>query len=134
VADELGVLAPAIRQAVRAELTILLRASDPDYVFFLELRHRGVFLRAAPIDVSQIVRENLLERFATTVLTSATLTVEGTFDYLRGRLGIRRATEIRLASEFDFRTQAVLYLSTPSIPTPFGNLAITNALQLTLGY
>ncbi len=96
--------------AVRAELAILLRASDPDYVFFLELRHRGVFLRAAPIDVSQIVRENLLERFATTVLTSATLAVEGTFDYLRGRLGIRRATEIRLASEFDFRTQAVLYL------------------------
>jgi ATP-dependent DNA helicase DinG len=96
--------------AIRAELTILLRASDPDYVFFLELRHRGVFLRAAPIDVSQIVRENLLERFATTVLTSATLTVEGTFDYLRGRLGIRRATEIRLASEFDFRRQAVLYL------------------------
>ena len=92
------------------ELTMLLRASDPDYVFFLELRHRGVFLRAAPIDVSQIVRENLLERFATTVLTSATLTVEGTFDYLRGRLGIRRATEIRLASEFDFRRQAVLYL------------------------
>ena len=79
--------------AIRAELTILLRASDPDYVFFLELRHRGVFLRAAPIDVSQIVRENLLERFATTVLTSATLTVEGTFDYLRGRLGIRRATD-----------------------------------------
>jgi hypothetical protein len=31
-------------------------------------------------------------------------------------------------------TQAVLYLAAPSIPTPFGNLAITNALQLTFGY
>jgi hypothetical protein len=31
-------------------------------------------------------------------------------------------------------TQAALLLSTPSIPTPFGNLAITNALELTLGY
>jgi ATP-dependent DNA helicase DinG len=96
--------------AIRAELAILLRASDPDYVFFLELRSRGVFLRAAPIDVSQIVRDNLLERFTTTVLTSATLTVEGTFEYLRSRLGIRRASELRLASEFDFGTQAVLYL------------------------
>ena len=96
--------------AIRAELIVLLRASDPDYVFFLELRGRGVFLRAAPIDVSRIVRENLLDRFSTTVLTSATLTVEGTFEYLRSRLGIRRATEIRLASEFDFKTQAVLYL------------------------
>ena len=34
---------------------MLLRASDPDFVFFLETRGRGLFLRAAPIDVSRIV-------------------------------------------------------------------------------
>jgi ATP-dependent DNA helicase DinG len=44
------------------------------------------------------------------VLTSATLTVDGRFDYVRERLGIRHADEIRLASEFDFRQQAILYL------------------------
>jgi len=44
------------------------------------------------------------------VLTSATLTVDGTFDYLRSRLGIESASEVRLASEFDFRRQAILYL------------------------
>ena len=33
-----------------------------DYVYFLEFRGRGVFLRASPIDVSQIVREMLLDR------------------------------------------------------------------------
>ena len=49
---------------------------------------RGIFLRAAPIDVSAIVRELLLDRMRTTVLTSATLTVDGTFDYIRERLGI----------------------------------------------
>ena len=38
----------------------------------------GIFLRAAPIDVSAIVRELLLDRMRTTVLTSATLTVDGT--------------------------------------------------------
>jgi ATP-dependent DNA helicase DinG len=44
------------------------------------------------------------------VLTSATLTVDGAFDYVRERLGIGEADEIRLPSEFDFRKQAILYL------------------------
>jgi ATP-dependent DNA helicase DinG len=69
-----------------------------------------VFLRASPIDVSAIVRDLLLERMRTTVLTSATLTVDGGFGYIRERLGIRNAAEIRLPSEFDFEKQAVLYL------------------------
>jgi ATP-dependent DNA helicase DinG len=96
--------------AVRSDLKILLGASDTDFVYFLEVRGRGVFLRAAPIDVSRVVREHLIERFATTVLTSATLTVEERFDYVRRRLGIRRATELRLPSEFDYASQALLYL------------------------
>ena len=73
---------------VRDELRFLLRAGDPDYVYFVEFRGRGIFLRAAPIDVSAIVRELLLDRMRATVLTSATLTVDGTFDYIRDRLGI----------------------------------------------
>ena len=36
------------------------------------------------------------------MLTSATLTVDGSFDYVRGRLGIRDADELRLDSEFDY--------------------------------
>ena len=49
---------------------------------------RAIFLRAAPIDVSAIIRELLLDRMRATVLTSATLTVDGRFDYIRDRLGI----------------------------------------------
>jgi ATP-dependent DNA helicase DinG len=95
---------------IRGELRTLLRADDPAYVFFLEARGRGVFLRAAPVDVSEIVRELLLKRMRGTVLTSATLTVDGSFEYIRGRLGIGRAAELRLDSEFDYAQQAILYL------------------------
>ena len=102
---------------LRDELRFLLRAADPEYVYFVEFRGRGVFLRASPIDVSKIVRELLLDRMRTTVLTSATLTVDGTFEYIRGRLGIRRAEELRLPSEFDFARQAILYLP-PRMPDP----------------
>ena len=92
------------------QLKFLLRASDPDYVYFLELRGKGVFLRASPIDVSAIVRDVLLARNEGSVLTSATLTVDGSFDYIRSRLGVDHALEVRLPSEFNFRQQSVLYL------------------------
>jgi len=102
---------------LRDDLRFLLRASDPEYVYFVESRGRGVFLRASPINVATIVRELLLDKMRTTVLTSATLTVDGTFSYIRGRLGIRSADEVRLPSEFDFRNQALLYLP-PKMPDP----------------
>jgi ATP-dependent DNA helicase DinG len=98
---------------VRDSLRFVLKASDPEYVYFLETRGRGLFLRAAPIDVSTIVRELLFDRMKATVLTSATLTVEGSFDYIRGRLGLERpgaARFLQLPSEFDYATQAILYL------------------------
>jgi ATP-dependent DNA helicase DinG len=104
-------------EEIRDQLALLLRANDPEFVFFVELRGRGVFLRAAPIDVSAVVRELLLDRMQATVLTSATLTVEGSFEYIRARLGARKARELMLPSEFDFATQAVLYLPR-RIPDP----------------
>jgi len=80
---------------LRDELRFLLRGNDDSYVYFVEFRGRGTFLRASPIDVSTIVRALLLDRMQTTVLTSATLTVDGRFDYIRARLGINEADEIR---------------------------------------
>jgi ATP-dependent DNA helicase DinG len=114
--EELLSLARRARQ-LRDDLRFLLRASDADYVYFLEVRGRGVFLRAAPIDVSQIVRDSVLEPRTSTVLTSATLTVAGSFGYVRSRLGIGRARELRLRSEFDYARQAILYLP-PRMPHP----------------
>jgi ATP-dependent DNA helicase DinG len=116
---------------IRDDLRFLLRAGDSDYVFFVEFRGRGTFLRASPIDVSKVVRELLFERMRTTVLTSATLTVDGGFEYIRGRLGIRSAAEVRLPSEFDFRRQAILYLP-PRMPDPReSNFAAAAGRQVT---
>jgi ATP-dependent DNA helicase DinG len=97
-------------QEMRDELAFVLRASDAGFVYYLEVRGRGVFLRATPIDVSAIVRELLVERWHAAVLTSATLAVGHSFAYVRSRLGIQAADEVQLPSEFDYATQSVLYL------------------------
>jgi ATP-dependent DNA helicase DinG len=96
--------------ALREDVRVLLAADDPAFVHFLEVRGRGIALRAAPIDVAALVREKVIGNRTATVLTSATLTVAGAFDYVQGRLGLPSATTVRLPSEFDFQTQALLYL------------------------
>jgi ATP-dependent DNA helicase DinG len=95
---------------LRHDLRRLMRADDGDYVYFLETRGRGVFLRAAPIDVSRLVQDAVLDRFRSVVLTSATLAVDASFDYVKSRLGIKDSDELRVASEFDYARQALLYL------------------------
>jgi ATP-dependent DNA helicase DinG len=92
------------------DLRLLLRGDDPDLVYFLETRGRGVFLRAAPVDVSRLVREAVFDRFRTVVLTSATLAVDHSFAYVKGRLGVREADELCVPGEFDYASQALLYL------------------------
>jgi ATP-dependent DNA helicase DinG len=102
---------------LRQDLTLLLDVSDPKFVHFIEARGRGVFLRAAPIDVADIVRDTVLGGRSATVLTSATLAVESSFAYVLGRLGVPEARTVRLPSEFDFRTQSVLFLPS-EMPDP----------------
>jgi ATP-dependent DNA helicase DinG len=106
------VVASLARRAreLREDLTFLIRASDTDFVYYVESRGRGLFLRASPIDVSRVAKEALFDRMRATVLTSATLAVDGSFEYVKSRLGVRDATELRVESEFDYARQALLYL------------------------
>jgi ATP-dependent DNA helicase DinG len=103
--------------ALRAETEFALGAEDDGYVHFVETRGRGVYLRATPIDVSQRLQEALFASVRSAVLTSATLSVDGGFAYLRSRLGIVPTEELLLPSPFAFEEQAVLYVP-KSMPEP----------------
>ena len=92
------------------ELRFLLAASDAGYVYFLEVRGRSVQLRASPIDVSRIVRDLVAGQRRATLITSATLSVDGGFAYIKERLGLEDAEAMTVPSEFDYRTQTLLYL------------------------
>jgi ATP-dependent DNA helicase DinG len=121
---ELSVLSPKPEEIIamarraaemRRELGFLLETEEKTYVYWYERRGRGIFLAATPIDVSEILREKLFEQFDTVILTSATLAVGGRFDYLKQRLGVMPANESVLPQEFDYPTQALLYIP-PSLP------------------
>ncbi len=120
-------------QDLRATLEIVMESHERNMVYWWERRGRGVFVQATPIDVSSLLRERLFEQIETVILTSATLAVSGSFDFLKRRLGIQNAKERVFSSHFDYASQSLLY--TPShLPDPrqpdFGRLAAEEIVQL----
>jgi ATP-dependent DNA helicase DinG len=118
---------------LRQELAFLFESNEKNFVYWFERRNKGVFLAATPIDVSQILRERLFEQFDTVILTSATLTVEGRFDYIRQRLGLDHAKERALPPEFDYKEQALFYVpkKMPDVRDPgFAARAAEEIVQL----
>ena len=97
-------------QGLKFDLEFIVAGDQPDFVYWCEKRGRGVFINATPIDVSGILEENLFAKVQTAVLTSATMTAGGSFDFIKGRLGINHARQLIVDSHFDFKRQAVLYL------------------------
>ena len=92
------------------ELQIFKDGSPDNYVSWLDRRGRGVFLEACPIDVSPLLKEALFDKVPTCILTSATLTVGASTDYIQRRLGLDHARGETLSTEFDFQKQAALYV------------------------
>lgn len=86
-------------------------------VTWAERTERRVAVGQSPVDVSGLFRDNVVHRVPSVVLTSATLTTGGSFDFLERRLGIDfEVDEVLLESPFDHEAQSALYL--PSLPDP----------------
>ncbi len=113
---EIDNLVRRIRQ-IRFDLQFIVTGADKKFVYWLERRGRGLFLRASPIDVSGLLEDRLFEEVGTVVLTSATLSSSGNFRFIRERLGLDQAQDLIAESTFDFQSQALLYLP-PKMPNP----------------
>lgn len=94
--------------------------------FELKTGGKGMVLRlcSSPLEVAQSLKEVMLDKFSTVVVTSATLTVGGSFRYLEGRTGISllekgRVSELILRSPFDYATQALVGIP-EEMPDPTG--------------
>ncbi len=96
-------------------------AEDDSMIYSLEYskgsQRVNVSFRSYPLSVSDILREELFIPMDTVILTSATLTVNRSFGYIRERLGINRLedTEVlysMIPSPFNYEEQVVLAIPT----------------------
>ncbi len=102
---------------IRDDLTAILESDSNEHVYWYEVRGRGVFLWISPILVSSLLADRLFQRVNTAILTSATLSTGGNFQFIRNRLGLGDCKELILESHFDFSRQAILYIPR-QIPEP----------------
>lgn len=99
-------------------LDLIFSAGKGEWLEWYEKRKRGITFHASPLDVAEYMREQLYSRVKSIVFTSATLSVNGTFDYIRSRLGItEEALETLCPSHFDYREQVVFYIP-DDLPLP----------------
>jgi len=113
---EIENLVRRIRQ-ICFDLQFIVTGADKKFVYWLDRRGRGIFLRASPIDVSGLLQDKLFDSVPTVVLTSATLSSAGSFSFIKDRLGLHDAKDLIAQSTFDYQKQALMYLPA-SMPDP----------------
>lgn len=91
------------------------------YVHWYERRERAITLSATPVEIASHLREHLYGSVRFCVMTSATLSSGGSFDYVKDRLGLDDQAEyVRFNSPFDYRTRTLMYIPDSSFPEPTG--------------
>ncbi|HEY7304747.1 MAG TPA: ATP-dependent DNA helicase [Bryobacteraceae bacterium] len=110
---------PLVRRAklIQQGLRFFMESSDTSFVYWVERRGRGLYLQATPIDVAPTLRARLFDRVESVILTSATLTVAGSFEYSQGRLGLETARTLHVDSPYDYAKQVLFYVP-PHLPDP----------------
>ena len=123
-----------VRQT-RFDLDFVCSQAEKNYVYWLERRGKGMFLRASPIDVSTLLQEKLFDKLETVVMTSATLSTNGKFNFIKDRLGLDngKTDTLLAASSFDYQKQAIIYLP-KAMPEPrapeFNQMAANEIIKL----
>ena len=127
LADDVSRTARGLQNAADA-VTAILEADPKQTVSWLEVEGRDtgdsiLTLRSAPINVGPHLKGLLWAPFdrglkrRAIVLTGATLTVNGDWNFLRRRLGLPSALAARYGSPFDYERNSRIFVAT-DMPSP----------------
>lgn len=106
-------------------MTLGRSADDPEerddsFVYFVRVDERDrATLNGSPIDVAELIERDVWknEEYRSIIGTSATLTTDGDFDWIKGELGAHEAEELSVDSPFDVRSN-MLVVVPENIPLP----------------
>lgn len=97
----------------------LVFTPSEEVIYWAEIQPnlRRTSLHAAPLHIGPLMEKFLWNEKTSVILTSATLTTAGEFDYIRSRLFAETAYELSLGSPFDYENSALVYIAN-DIPEP----------------
>lgn len=133
---------------VRGDAEFFLKQENPDYIYWGESRtsdpgEQNLFpkliLHATPLEIASRLQESLFGQKRGMIFTSATLTVENRFEYIKDKIGLSSDGDFQFQSPFDFFSRGLIYLPV-GLPDPtteqFAEAAakeIVQILKLTRG-
>jgi len=119
--DMWGTLGNMFNRLVEIQHNVNGLTTDPDLntIYWVEInpKYMDVNLNAAPLHIGSLMEKHLWYQKESVILTSATLTTNDEFEYLKQRLNGEDADELVVGSPFDYETAALVYLAT-DIPEP----------------
>jgi DNA polymerase-3 subunit epsilon/ATP-dependent DNA helicase DinG len=93
---------------------------------------QDIGLHAAPLHVGDMLHKNLFATRETVILTSATMSIGGSFNFIENRLGIGEwADHLMVGSPFDYEQAAFVYVPN-DMPEP-GQPGYQKAIETALG-
>ena len=101
-----------------------------DSIYWVEIQpnSKQMSLNAAPLHIGPLMQKYLWNEKSSVILTSATLTAAGEFNYLRGRLNADGAYELSVGSPFDYESSVFLYVAN-DIPEPSDRAGHQRAIE-----
>lgn len=99
-----------VAMSARGRLLNMVNLSDSNLVYWIEVTSaRNAILKTKPIDVSATLREELFKKTRASIMTSATLSTGGHFEFLKTELGVPDNTlQTIVSSPFNFTEQSLL--------------------------
>jgi len=133
--DSLAFLASLNRRLMEIELNLHAWVSEPEssQIYWAEVKpsNGSISIQVAPLQVGSLMEQYLWHEKSSIILTSATLTTNGSFEYLRSRLNADEANEMFVGSPFDYENSALLYVAN-DIPEPSDVHNFQHALETLL--
>lgn len=130
--------------SIREQVRFFMGLNDDNVVYWLEAngnyRNKSLQLYAVPVDVSSQLKELFFDKKKSIVLTSATLSVDKSFQFMIDNLGLNVAAEegrlmtSLLPSPFNYREQALLVIPRdfPSVKGSVGDARFVDTLVQSL--
>lgn len=130
--------------AIREQVRFFMNLNDQNVVYWMEastnFRSKSLQLYAVPVDVSTQLKELFFDKKNSIVLTSATLSVDKSFQFMIDNLGLNEASEqgrlmtSLLPSPFKYREQALLVIPRdfPSVKGSIGDARFVDTLVRSL--
>ena len=112
------------------DLSTAMVLGDENFVYFIQVDDKDrATLHGSPIDVAELIERDVWknDEYRSVIGTSATLTTDGDFDWIKDELGAHDAEELSVESPFDVRSN-MLVVVPDGLPLPTDYNAFSDAV------